>query len=131
MYFTKGIEGNALLQQKKQPSILTKLLKEKMKTAENIQKTALVFFILLGSTHILSGLSVNNNYLLPSSLIVNKILDIPFAMTALLYGLSSIYTKLKEEYRKPANIIFMILSASVFVILLYINFLLPDKILTT
>jgi hypothetical protein len=97
-----------------------------MKTAENIKKVALIFFIVLGLTHILSGLMLSNSYLMPTSLVVNRILDIPFAMSALIYGLSATYEEINEKHHKTANIIFIAISILVFCVLIYINFFVPD-----
>lgn len=101
-----------------------------MKTADNIKKVALIFFLILGLAHIISGLMFSNNYGMPASLIINRILDIPFAMAALIYGLSSIYTEMNEKSHKLANIAFIAISLLIFVLLLYINLLVPDKTLT-
>ncbi|MBP7057911.1 hypothetical protein KBB06_01060 [Candidatus Gracilibacteria bacterium] len=98
-----------------------------MKTAENIKKIALIFFFILGTLHIVSGLMTANNYLMPLSLILNRILDIPFAITALIYGLSSIFVTLPPQNHKLANIFFSILTIIIFLGLLYINLLVPDK----
>ena len=98
-----------------------------MKTAENIKKVALLFFFVLGLGHIITGLMFSNNYFTPASLIINRILDIPFAMSALIYGLSSIYTELSEKKHKVINIVFIVLSLLIFALLLYINLLVPDK----
>jgi uncharacterized membrane protein len=97
-----------------------------MKTAENIKKVALIFFIVLGLADIISGLMMANGYLMPTSLIVNRILDIPFAMSALLYGLSSVYENMGEKKHKTVNIVFIILSVLVFGVLIYINLFIPD-----
>lgn len=98
-----------------------------MKTAENIKKVALVFFILLGLMHIISGLMFSNGFMMPVSLIVNRVLDIPFAMSALIYGLSTIYTGLGDKKHRLLNIVFIGFSVLVFLALVYINFLIPDK----
>ncbi len=98
-----------------------------MKTAENIKKIALVFFFILGSLHIISGLMTANNYFLPASLVLNRILDIPFAMTALVYAFTSILVNLPPQKHKTANIIFTVFSVLILVTLLYINLLIPDK----
>ncbi len=98
-----------------------------MKTAENIKKVALIFFIVLGLVHIVSGLMFSNNYFTPASLIVNRVLDIPFAMTGLIYALSSIYSTLDEKFHKIVNIAFIAISLIIFVALIYINLFIPDK----
>lgn len=97
-----------------------------MKTAENIKKVALIFFIVLGLGHILSGLMLSNSYVLPTSLVVNRILDIPFAMSALIYGLAATYEEINEKHHKIANILFIALSVLVFGVLIYINLFIPD-----
>lgn len=98
-----------------------------MKTAENIKKVALAFFIVIGLAHILSGLMFSNNYFTPATLIVNRVLDIPFAMAALIYGLTTIYCGLGEKSHKALTTILFIFSVFVFLFLIYINFLIPDK----
>jgi hypothetical protein len=97
-----------------------------MKTAENIKKVALIFFLILGMGHIISGLMVSNSYATSASLIVNRVLDIPFAMSALLYGISSIYMGINEKWLKIANKASIVISVLVFIVLIYINFLVPD-----
>jgi D-alanyl-lipoteichoic acid acyltransferase DltB (MBOAT superfamily) len=104
---------------------------KKMKTAENIKKVALVFFIGLGLAHILSGLMLSNNYLTPITIIINRVLDIPFAMSAVIYGLATIYCDIDEKKRKNLNIIMITFSILIFLILIYINFLIPDKIIVS
>lgn len=98
-----------------------------MKTTENIKKVALVFFIVLGGAHLVSGLMVSVNYFVPVSTIANRVLDIPFAMSALLYGLTGISTKMNEKSRKIGNIVSIALSLLIFGVLIYINLLIPDK----
>ena len=99
-----------------------------MKTADNLKKVALILFIVLGLSHILTGLLMTNGYLLPVSFIVNHILDIPFAMTALIYGFTSIRAGIKADGHKLINLIFIILSLLIFAGLVYINVFIPDKI---
>jgi hypothetical protein len=99
-----------------------------MKTAENIKKVALVFFLVLGIIHIISGLMMTNGYFMPTTLIINRIMDIPFAMSALLYGISVIYTNMSEKKHKMANIAFILISVLVFGLLIYINLFIPDKV---
>lgn len=64
---------------------------------------------------------------MPVSLIINRTLDIPFAMTALIYALSGIYAKLDEGKHKIANIMCIIITLLIFIGLLYINVFVPDK----
>ncbi len=99
-----------------------------VKTAENLKKVSLILFIILGLTHILTGFLMTSAIGLPYTLIINHILDIPFAMTALIYGLSSIKAGLKNGGNKIISILFIILALLIFAGLLYINVFVPDKI---
>jgi len=85
-------------------------------------------FILLGITHIVAGLMFSNGHLLPLSFIINRSLDIPFAMTAVIYVATAIYTKADEKNKKPLGIALIALSLLIFIFLIYINLLIPDKV---
>ncbi|MBU0667694.1 hypothetical protein KJ951_01240 [Patescibacteria group bacterium] len=98
-----------------------------MKTAENIKNVALILFIILGITHITSGLMLSNGYFMPTSMIINRVLDIPFAMTALIYAFMTIYTGIDEKSRKIPSIVMIIITLLIFLTLLYINLFIPDK----
>lgn len=109
--------------------ILIKLFLQKLsvKTAENIKKVALALFLLLGTVHIISGLMFTNGYLMPTSMVINRVLDIPFAMMAVVYGCMVIYTGIDEKKRKGASIAMIVVSLLIFAILIYINLFIPDK----
>lgn len=98
-----------------------------MKTAENIKKVALVLFLILGTAHILSGLMFANGYLLPTSMVLNRVLDIPFAMMALIYGCMVVYTGIDEKKRNIAKMVMIGVCLLIFIILIYINLFIPDK----
>ncbi len=99
-----------------------------MKTVENIKKVALILFIFLGLAHIISGLMFSNGYFVEISFILNRSLDIPFAMTAVIYAASGIYLNTPEKNRKLAGIALIIISLLIFALLIYINLLIPDKV---
>lgn len=98
-----------------------------MKTIENIKKVALVLFLVLGMVHITSGLMFANGYFMPTSMVINRVLDIPFAMTAVIYGSMVIYTGIDEKSRKVPGIILIAVSLLIFAFLIYINLFIPDK----
>lgn len=99
-----------------------------MKTVENIRKVALVLFIILGVSHIISGLMFSNGYFKDISFILNRSLDIPFAMTAVIYAAAGIYINSPEKSRKALGVGLIIISLLIFALLIYINLLIPDKI---
>ena len=95
---------------------------------ENLKKVSLILFIVLGLIHILSGFLMASAIGLPLTFITNRVMAIPFAMTALIYSLASIKTGLKDQTNKMIDKIFIAFTLLIFIILIYITLLLPDKL---
>lgn len=70
----------------------------------------------------------SQGYGLPLSNTIHRLVDIPFATTAVIYGLMSIKTKIKLE-NKGLNIAFIAIALLIFGGLIYINLLVPDRII--
>jgi len=101
-----------------------------MDTIQNIKKVSILFFIIIGTLHIGSTLFISNGFYLKRALIINKTLDIPFIITGLIYGLTSLRISLAQE-QKSHTILDTILAGSIIVIflaLITINLLLPDLV---
>lgn len=94
---------------------------------KTLRQISLIFFFIIGGTHILTGLFISQNMLMPLSNIINRVLDIPFALIGLVYGLS--HTKLAQDspYRKYYYYLMIFITLLVLAVMLYINFL-PDRI---
>ncbi len=92
------------------------------------RKTILVFFIVIGALHIISGLMASAGQFLPISNIINKVLDLPFAFVATLFGLSNFKIASNSKYKKIYWLITAILLLLVFAIMVYIIAFIPDKI---
>ena len=63
---------------------------------------------------------------MPLSNNLNRILDIPFVIIALLYGLSQKRVSAESPYRKVYFSFMLLILLSALGILLYINLFLPD-----
>ncbi len=87
-----------------------------METIKNLQKVSLVFFIIIGLIHLVT------------SLIINRTFDLPFAFSALLYGLSSLKINLNHFYpeKKSLNVLLPGLGIISLGLLIYFNFFTPD-----
>lgn len=96
-------------------------------TLKTLRQVCLIFFLIIGSGHILTGLMVSQNMLLPLSNIVNRVLDIPFVIIGTVLGLSQTKIASDSGFRKPFYVIMIIITLLVLGLLLYINVLLPDK----
>jgi hypothetical protein len=100
-----------------------------MKLEKNIQKAALVFFLLIGFIHILAHLMILNDYFYDIALSAKKILEIPFILTAAVYGFISIKLSFttSEKNHKISNLVFLVLIIVLFAILIYLNLFIPDR----
>ena len=99
-----------------------------MGNLENLRKVSLVFFIITGLIHILSGLFVANGYFIRPANFINQALDIPFIITAMLYFYSSLKSELlkTEKYPPVLDTIFIILGFAVIIAIIGINLFLPN-----
>ncbi len=70
---------------------------------------------------------MTKGYFMPLSQTFYRILDLPFAMTALTYCLANIQTHIPANKQKISSIVFIGLSICIFLGLLYINLFIPDK----
>jgi len=109
-------------------ALTTNINKDALKT---LRQVSLIFFVILGGTHILTGLFSSQSLFLPISNIVNRILDIPFAIIATIFGLSQVRLNSESPTRKLYFILMIIISLLVLGLLLYINLLIPDRIISS
>ncbi len=99
-----------------------------MNTILNIKKIALLFFVITGILHIGSSIFIANELYIKPAFILNKTMDIPFIITGLIYGLSSLrltFTNPEHEH-KILDIILICVIIVTLLGLIAINLLLPD-----
>ncbi len=94
---------------------------------KSLRQVCLIFFLVIGTGHILTGLMVSQNMLLPLSNVVNRVLDIPFIIIGTVLGLSQTKISSDSNFRKPFYVIMAVITLLVLGLLLYINVFLPDK----
>ncbi len=99
-----------------------------MNTIQNIKKISLIFFIATGFLHLGSSILLANEIIPREAYILNKTMDIPFILTGLIYGFSSLRISLTnpDKKHKTLDIIFISVIIVVLIGLLIINLLLPD-----
>jgi len=69
-----------------------------MKNIESIKKVSLIFFIIVGAIHIISTALIINNISLKTAEIINNTLFVPFLVSSLIYGSSSLRLSLFPEH---------------------------------
>ncbi|MFA5792998.1 MAG: hypothetical protein WC897_03970 [Candidatus Gracilibacteria bacterium] len=98
------------------------------KTLQNLGSASFVFLIIFGGLHISSSILIaegTNNTIV--SFLFNS-LDLPFLLSALLYGISRISLNAEQVTgnAKTTLIICTALGVAIFCSALYLNFALPD-----
>lgn len=99
-----------------------------MNTIINIKKVALVFFVITGLLHLGSSILIANELYIKPAFILNKTMDIPFIITGLIYGLSSLrltFTNPNHEH-KTLDIILICVIIVVLLGLVAVNLFVPD-----
>jgi len=99
-----------------------------METLSNIKKVSLLFFIVIGLLHIGSSLFIANDMYLKEAIILNRTLDIPFVITSLIYGLSSLRIALarKEKTHRMLDAVLAGTIIVIFIVLIGVNLFVPD-----
>lgn len=100
-----------------------------MNQLKNIQSVAGLFFYAFGFA--LFGLIflIHNQFYGELPIVILKILDLPFALISLLYGLSSLRLSLGDDVKSDLiDAILIFLGVFAFILLLYLNFAFQDFI---
>lgn len=97
-------------------------------TLLNIKKVSLIFFIITGFLHLGSSLLITNKLFLKEAFILTKTMDIPFVLTGLLYGFSSLRLSLTDPSALHKKLDIFLISVIIIVLLglIIINFAIPN-----
>lgn len=98
-----------------------------MNTLLNIKKVSLIFFLAVGTLHLGSSILIANNVFPQISYIVNKTMEIPFILTGMIYGLSSLRISFydAENQHKILDIFLISLIIIVLIALIVVNLAIP------
>lgn len=99
-----------------------------MELFDQIRKISFVFFLCLGLSHFLAGLFFINNYFPAESILVNRLLFVPFVVSTLLYAGSNLKYHMMGwgKNAKWMDYTLLIMGILVFISLLAVEFLLVD-----
>lgn len=97
---------------------------------KSLRQVSLLFFFVIGLVHLLSGLFASQNAFLPLANVVNRALDIPFAIIGTVLGLSQAKISSESSFKTVYLILMTLICLLVLGILLYINLFIPDKIIS-
>ena len=103
-------------------------MQNRRKTIQNIKKVSLIFFVVTGILHLGSSVFRANELFIDQARLINRIMDIPFIITGLIYGLTSLRMALTDPAKehKTLDIIGICAIILALVGLIVVNILIPD-----
>jgi len=101
-----------------------------MHIERNIQKISLIFFFILGLSNLLGYLMFVNGYMPETANAVKTITEIPFVLSAAVYGFMGLKISFETPGKKHSisNMLLIVILIALFVLLIYINLFIPDRI---
>jgi len=99
-----------------------------MEKIKNVRNISLIFFIVTGILHFGSSILIANEIWLKEASILNKTMDVPLAVTGLLYAFSSLRIRLSspEKDHKKLDIILICVIIFILIGLIAINLFVPE-----
>lgn len=98
-----------------------------MSSVRNLQIVSLYFLLVTGLVHFFSGLMYVNEYYAKTTLLINKVSDLPFLVAGLFYLGVSIKLNIDSEPNKKLDITITTIGVVIFISVLLVNLLLKDK----
>lgn len=98
------------------------------KTLQSVSQVSFFFFVVFGMVHIISAILVAEKFVNKVDFLAFQSLDLPFLLSALIYGNSKLTLKMGEIFgdTKIPFIILSILSILIFLTVIYLNFFIVD-----
>ena len=101
-----------------------------MNIIKNLNKVSAFYFFLIAFIYVASALYFRSDLYVDLTTVIMRIMDIPLALTALIYSGSTIYLQISEgrQYGAPLwGIIIFTICLIIFGVVVFINFALPGK----
>jgi hypothetical protein len=102
-----------------------------MSTVKNIHSVSASFFFILAFFYVFAGLAFRNDFNVNLMVFLMRLLDIPFAFIALLYGGSGLYLQInegKEDTASAWSIVILAICLILFAGVLFLNFAFPSAL---
>ena len=102
-----------------------------MNQTKNLHNVSAIYFFIIAFIYILTALSFRNGLYTDTSSLIMRIMDIPFALVALIYGGSTIYMQLAgkdEETTSPWIMLIFAICLLLFGLVVFVNFAFPSQL---
>ena len=102
-----------------------------MSTTKNLHDVSAVFFFILAFAYMAVALAFRNDYMASLMIFLMRVLDIPFALSALMYGGSGLYLQINEGKENSESVwgyVIFAFSIILFGLVIFINFAFPSQL---
>ena len=102
-----------------------------MSNAKSLHDVSAIYFFILAFIYIFAVLAFRNGVMLDVASVAMRILDIPFAMVALMYGGSTLYMQVGEEDEEetsPWAMVIFAICLLLFGFVVFPNFAFPSQL---
>ena len=102
-----------------------------MNTTKNLHDVSAVLFFILAFAYVAVALTFRNDYMASLMIFLMRLLDIPFALSALLYGGSGLYLQINEGKENSESVwgyVIFAFSLLLFGLVIFINFAFPSQL---
>jgi len=104
-----------------------------MNSLKNLHEVSAIYFFILAFAYIVCALMFRNGLYADWSLILMRIMDMPFALVALLYGSTTLYLQLEsgekeDEETSPWIMVIFAVCLLLFGLVVFVNFAFPSKL---
>jgi nicotinamide riboside transporter PnuC len=102
-----------------------------MSNAKNLHDVSAIYFFILAFVYVFAVLAFRNGLMADLMLALMRVLDIPFALVALMYGGSTIYMQIGKEDEEEASPWAMVIFAVCLLLLgfvVFLNFAFPSQL---
>lgn len=101
-----------------------------MDTTKDIHEVSANLFFLIAFAYIAAALAFRNTYMASEAIFLMRLLDIPFALIALLYGGTGLHLQLSSGHEEGAawGIIIFAVSIILFGAVVFVNFAFPSQL---
>lgn len=104
-----------------------------MNSLKNLHEVSAFYFFLLAFAYVLLALAYRNDMAADVSMMLMRILDMPFAFVALLYGGTTLYLQMQpgegeQEETSPWIMVIFAACLLLFGLVVFVNFAFPSKL---
>jgi len=102
-----------------------------MNTTKNLHDVSANLFFLLAFVFVAAALAFRNDFNASAAIFLMRVLDIPFAFVALLYGGSGLYLQInegKEDAESAWSVVIFAVCLLLFGAVVFVNFAFPSQL---